>query len=285
MFRTTCVALATFGVGLAYAQEESTCATAPGALEFLPSPDAREVPLNARVLVQLPALDCEGPTPQFRLLEQGIPVEHTLREWSDRNGVATYALEPARRLEADAEYSVEVAGLGVDSGAGVFMRFATGRSAVTTSHEAPRLRIDDVEYVDGVYKVNADIGPSRDVAPFELLHIGMDLGGATPDDESAYLVTLRPDPEGWSESIDFEFPGVELDELCLVARQQDVAGQWSSTAHDCLPVRSDTLSEGRDTGGCQAGVFGPPAAADLMLLALLGWWFRRRTKEPLATHH
>lgn len=279
MFRllVTTVAASFALCGAALADSEP-CVT-PHVASVLPSPDASDVPTNARVLLEVRGQSCFD-APTFRLTHGGDPLSFELREWPVQGEDAmVYAIEPLRRLDKNAEYTVEVLGLDGNRGRGEFYRFATGDGALGATREAPRIRILDANVVrsgsSSEYAVTVEVAPTSDTAPFDQLRVTLDLGGDASKDEGDYPLAVVPDPEGWSSQHTFVQSGPTEDQLCVLVRQQDVAGQWSEATRACAPTEDfDVVDVEVDEHGCVAVPGAGGSAWAFLLLPLLG--IRRR---------
>ena len=280
LLATVSVTFALCGSALA----ESEPCEVPHVTSILPSPDANDVPTNARVLVEVTGdIGCFGDEPTFRLTTDGDPLAFEQRVWDAGYGkTRVFALEPMTRLAANAEYTVEILGLDGTSGRGEFYRFGTGHDALHATTEKPRLRILSAQYDEdsgdsATYEVTVEVAPTSDSAPFDQLRVGLDLGGDASRDEADYPLTVVPDPDGWSSQSTFVQAGPTAEQICVLVRQQDIAGQWSEASRACaetVPVAGLDADES-DTRGCLAA---PGAGSHgwfaLLLLPLLG--LRRR---------
>ena len=180
LLATLSVTFALCGTALA----ESEPCEVPHVTSILPSPDATDVPVNARVLVEVTGdIGCFGDEPSFRLTTDGEPLAFEQRDWDAGYGkTQVFALEPMTRLAVNAEYTVEILGLDGTAGRGEFYRFGTGRDALHATTEKPRLRILAAEYdasagSSATYEVTVEVAPTSDSAPFDQLRVGLDLGG------------------------------------------------------------------------------------------------------------
>ncbi len=257
--------------------EDETCAE-PTLTQILPAPDAKDVPTNARVLLELTgAPACLPDALDVRLRVGAEPVPFTARSWETPTG-RMYAVEPIRRLAGDAEHVVEVTGLAAD-GRGTFARFGTNGAWLRPSREQPRLRVLDARREGGRYTFEVEVGPSSEVGAYDLIHLALEsrVGGEVGETESDFAVAVRPDPDGWSTVVSFTTEGPGADTACVVARQQDVAGQWSPSARDCAPVAAKAQDEG--AGGCVAVPGATPVSPATLLPLLLPVFLSMRRRR------
>ncbi len=271
--RLFCLALALPVV--AHAQD-TPCADAK-VVTVLPEAGAIEVPTNARILVEITGEAACHETLDLRLVEAGKDISVTQRAW-DVPGGRTYALEPTTPLREGAEHTIEVLGMSGRAGHGELHRFTTGSGWAEPSVASPRLRLhaarsEGTSEDEVRYEIELDVAPTHDVAPFDQVLLTIERGDTAPDDEGAYAVALRPDTEGWGTTLTLVERGAPATTVCVVARQQNIAGQWSAASRACIVadvMDTDTSERG---GGCSAAP-ASPATALLILLPLLA--LRRR---------
>ena len=280
--------LLTLSVGLATtvtlcgaAHAESEPCEAPSVAQILPTPGAIDVPTNARILVDLAGGEgCELPALEFRLTHsKGIV---TLEE-RPFELLGTIAFQPTRPLAAETEYTFEVLGLDGVPGHGELYRFTTGSDALHPTTQTPRIRIVSARY-DALacstadHELTVEVAPTHDSAPVDMLRVAVDAGAAPTDSEDDYPLAIRPDPDGWSTSHTFISQALVADEVCVVVRQQDIAGQWSAPSRACAESEAvEGLFESTDEHGCTASPGkGGPAWFVLLALPALALTRRRR---------
>ncbi len=259
----------------ATARAESEPCVQPSVGEVLPGPGSEDVPTNARVLVEVRGdLGCFSEEPSFRLTHAGTDLTFTLRSWEQAGG-KVYALQPSGPLPEDAELTVEVLGLDGTAGRGELYRFRTGGDPLHPTTEAPRLRVLNARYDSAggdstIYEIELEVAPTSDTAPYDLIHLGLDLGGDASDDEADYAVTLRPDPDGWATQTTLVQAGPTTDKVCVVTRQQDIAGQWSEPTRACADTEGvdGLFGMEADDHGCSATPGTTPGWATLLFLPL-----------------
>ncbi len=269
-------------VSAAIAQGAAECPI-PEVVQVLPEPGSKDVPINARVLVELAGeARCLPTEPELRLMRGGNEVRTTLRAW-DTAGGRTFELRPESFLPGHVEHTVEAIALDGVAGHGEVFRFETGARPLAPDDAPPRLRIQEALYESALageetrYSIRFEVAPTRDVHPFDLLHVAIE-SEELGDDEGGYAITMRPDAEGWSTETGFTADGRAAEKICVVARHQDVAGHWSELARACAdaePVEG-LFEDGSKGDGCRAAPGAPGAA--WLLLVLLG--LRRRATRP-----
>lgn len=256
--------------------QEAPCGGA-AVLTVLPEAGAVEVPSNARILVEVSGEAACHEGLDVRLVDAGDGVPVTRRAW-DVPGGRVYALEPTTPLREGAEHTVEVLGLSGQPGHGELHRFTTGKGWAEASEASPRLRLHAArsEATDGGdvrYEIDLDVAPTHDVQPFDQMRLTIERGDVAPDDEGAYAVTIRPDTEGWGTTLTLVQRGAPATTVCVIARQQNVAGQWSAASRACIVADVMDADASEPGGGCSAAPTSPPMAL-LILLPLVA--LRRR---------
>lgn len=256
--------------------EETPCEGA-AVVAVLPEAAADAVPLNARVLVEITGEASCHEALELRLVEGGREVPTTRRAW-DVPGGRTYALQPDEPLTEGVEHTVEILGTDGRAGHGELHRFRTGSTWAKPSAESPRVRLHAARYqetdsTDARYEIDLEVAPTHDVQPADRVLLTIERGDTAPDDEGAYAVAIRPDPEGWGTTVTLVQRAAVAGTVCVVARQQDVAGQWSEAGRDCIITEAGSPSSRPRARGCSAGS-GSPSAALLLLWPLLA--IRRR---------
>ncbi len=249
-------------------------------LDVLPGAGATDVPPNARILVEVTGHASCHDGLELRLVEAGKQIEVTRRDWEVPGGRA-YVLQPTAPLSAGVEHTVEVLGLDGRAGHGELHRFTTGHVDAQPTTGTTRLRLYAARYEatsdgDALYEIDLDVAPTHDVRPFDRVLVTIEDGSEAPDDEAAYAVAIRPDQEGWATTLTLLQRATANREVCVVARQQDVSGQWSLPTRACILAAETYVEADADRGGCRATP-STPGAAWFFLLPLL---VLRRRREP-----